>query len=101
MNLELDKKIISASLKKMFDDGWFSICTFEKCCKVLMVYPPPGVSERLHALHCVHFKDMPDEVRSFVHISCTELFDLTVYEIGLKKEVIELPRRRRLKFLGG
>lgn len=38
------------------------ICTIKECVKVLGVIPDARALELLHALHCVHFKDMPKEL---------------------------------------
>lgn len=61
---DLRMMAVLTALNKMMRDGYFSICTIDTCAKLLNVSPNHTEAYRiLHALHCVHFCDMPEPLR--------------------------------------
>lgn len=70
----LDLKVAALSLNKMLEKGFFSICEYKKCQKLLKVHMPKATMDRLNVLHCVDFSAMPPDVLGFVEAACRELF---------------------------
>lgn len=70
----LELSVVNTAMRKMVKDGYFSICTIDTCCKVLNVYPVGHSYNLLRALHCVHFVDMPKEVRESLPRLVAEVF---------------------------
>ena len=71
---KLDAKVAVMALNHMAEKGFFSICTYEECQRLLKVHIPKETMDRLHVLHCVHFSAMPPDVLGFVEAACRELF---------------------------
>ena len=63
-NEEMNRMIAATALRKMFTDGNLSICTIDRCIELMGLMRNNGGKsyERLRALHCVYFKDMPAEI---------------------------------------
>lgn len=59
---ELKVMVATTALKDMLQKGWFSICTIDSINKVTKHIPDREAYDMLHALHCVHFSDMPPEL---------------------------------------
>lgn len=59
---ELSGMVIATAMRKMFEQGWFNICTVDQCLKVAGIIPPKREYEMLRTLHCVHFGEMPREL---------------------------------------
>ncbi len=51
-----------ASLKKMFSDKYFSICSLDAIVESLGLSPPSQLYAQLRTLHCVNYGDMPPEL---------------------------------------
>lgn len=60
---DLDAIIIETALRKMVNGGYLSISTINEIVKLKRIIPDAQVYQRLSLLHCVHFSDMPPEVR--------------------------------------
>lgn len=57
---ELKELAAITALNKMMQDGYLSICTIDAVAKMLHVQCQQTEEYRmLHALHCVHFTQMP------------------------------------------
>ena len=52
-----------AALKKMFSEGFFSICVVDQILKITRGVPSKEDYDTLRLLHCVHFTDMSPELR--------------------------------------
>ncbi len=61
---ELKLESIQVALKKMFKDGYFCICTFDKCVKLAGVKVNPEIKEFLDPMHCAHFDTMSEELKA-------------------------------------
>lgn len=72
---ELTRTVIGVALQKMFNGGYFDICTVDKCLKLAGVIAPKREYDLLHALHCVHFRDMPPELARRVPDMITACFN--------------------------
>ena len=78
---KLDAKVAVMALNHMAEKGYFSICTYEECQKLLKVHIPKATMDRLHVLHCVHFSAMPPDVLGFVEAACRELFTARSFDL--------------------
>lgn len=47
-----------AALDKMFNQGYFSICTLDGILKMTNQIPDKMCYDILHTIHCVHFNEM-------------------------------------------
>lgn len=65
---------VALALKKMFEDSHFSICTVDQLCKVTGTRIDADVYNSLHLLHCVHWNQMPREMRQAVYKILTDVF---------------------------
>lgn len=67
---DTDKLIVATALRKMFAGGYLDICTIDKCIELPGLIRKSGGNsyDRLHTLHCVHFKDMPAEIAQQVTV---------------------------------
>lgn len=64
MSEEAVDPFVRHALRKLLKpDGYFSICDFDDICKLLNVIPPPGHRNRLKLMHCVSYRDMPEDLR--------------------------------------
>jgi hypothetical protein len=75
---------IRSSLRSMFAKGWVDICAIKECVKLAGVTPVGSTMDHLHALHCVHFKDMDRELAEAIPGMVGALFEgvtLTVNDL--------------------
>lgn len=54
------------ALNRMLIGSYFDICTIDKIVKLLATAPDGRAYRILHTLHCVHWCDMPPELRDAV-----------------------------------
>lgn len=59
---EIQKMAIRAALAKMIRDGYLNICTIDNILKMTGGIPDRRDYDILHALHCVHFREMESEL---------------------------------------
>ncbi|WP_316150488.1 hypothetical protein [Cupriavidus sp. BIC8F] len=113
----LEQHAIEAALRKMFAQGYFSICTIDSCLKLLGIPQGGKTYQLLHTLHCVHFADMDRDLAQAVPGMLAELFQgvsfdfpsllvrqALVPDVPAKAEIVEpvgKPRRGFLRLLGG
>ena len=71
---DLDKMVITAAMRKMFNDGYVQISSIDKCLKLASIIPDRACHERLSALHCVSFKDMSPELAEMIPAMIVNLF---------------------------
>lgn len=83
---EFERLTVEAALKKMFEGSHFSICTIDICLKITGCIPETRAYNALHALHCVHFSDMTQELRDMVFMQTMALFNNT----GFNTEAIRI-----------
>jgi hypothetical protein len=53
----------NTALKHMVNQGYLCICTIDNILKLTGGVPDKRDYETLRLLHCVHFNEMPDELR--------------------------------------
>jgi hypothetical protein len=80
---DLELQICDAKLRKMFaPDAWFSICDFD----VLVRLTGVSVSRRDHdvlaLLHCLHWRDLPADLRRSTAARVVELLQQPTFDIG-------------------
>lgn len=78
---DFQKQAVVIALKKMFQGNYFDICTVDRCLKITGSIPPTTDYNALHAMHCVHWSDMPAGFRHQVFEKTLELFNHTVFPI--------------------
>ena len=63
-----DVKHVAAvtALNHMMKKGWVDVCCIDSVAKILGVAPNRAAREVLHALHCVNFGDMPQQLRDSI-----------------------------------
>ena len=105
-----------AALRKMVEEGFFSICTIDKINKVSGNIPNKKTYDTLHMLHCVHYKDMPPELLKELPVMIREALGGSTLELSnifspsqtfpatvIKETTIESPKKtnswHRLTFL--
>ena len=75
---EVKQLVVSTALNKLFTSSHFSICTIDR---VLEVLDRKGLRSpayaQLHALHCVDYQDMPEELRTVLPHLVNEALKLT------------------------
>ena len=57
---------VLTALNKMMSGGHFDICTVDMAAKALGTIPDGAAYKILRPLHCVHWQDMPPELRAAV-----------------------------------
>lgn len=103
---ELKQQAIQVALRKMFDNKYFDVCTFDKCVTLAGVLVPTEIKRFLDPLHCVYFSDMPKELRGAVIEAITitlgqDRFDLSFIDnlrISAKIEETEFDEIKEKKF---
>lgn len=94
------------ALKRMIDKGWVDICDIDKIGKLSGI--PVGSSpayKTLSLLHCVSFKDMPDELRQemprlFIECLGVNPFERPARQVHVHSESEPAPRRRLFGLIG-
>lgn len=71
----IQRQVVTTALKKMFTSSHFSICTIDNCVKLSGVIPDNTVYNTMRPLHCIDYKDMPEEVRDWLLEKVKEMFD--------------------------
>ena len=72
---ETTRLVVGTAMRGMIQKGWVDICTIDKCLKLSNIIPRAQSHELLHALHCVHFTDMPDELQARVPALLRDVFN--------------------------
>ena len=98
---EFKRQAIILSLRDMFKGRHFSICTIDKCIKILGIIPPQSDMDTLSALHCINWSEMTPEFREQVMERVLAVmthpgFDLSRIDI---LEISEAQKVKRLAFL--
>lgn len=60
---ETTRLVVGTAMRAMIQKGWINISAIQDCLKLSGIIPHAGSLSLLQALHCVHFTDMPDELR--------------------------------------
>ena len=60
---ETKQLVLRAATRKLFDKSYFDICTVDALMKLVGTTARPAAYTQLNALHCVHYGDMPNELR--------------------------------------
>jgi hypothetical protein len=59
---------------KMLKSNYFDVCTVDKVCKLIGANASGAAYDMLHALHCVHYSDMPPQVKEGIPALMREVF---------------------------
>jgi len=102
------QQTIITALKDMFQGTYFNICTIDKCLKIANAIPRATDYDCLSALHCVHWKNMPSELREEVYNRTLAMFSQSSFDFSIldmifneKNQQFETnePKRKVLSFL--
>ena len=77
---DLKMAIAVTAVTKMMKDTYFSICSVDSVCKVIGASTHGSAYDMLRALHCIHFVDMPKEVRESIPALMREVFKQAVFD---------------------
>lgn len=83
---ELQQLASQAAMKKMMQDGYFSICTIDKILKMSGGIPEKYDYDILSTLHCVHFSDMAPELRRGLPLLIKRVLDSEPIEISYSQK---------------
>jgi hypothetical protein len=72
---DFEKMVVTTALKRMFESDYFSICTIDKCVKVIGCVPDKRDYDALSALHCVHWDAMTPDLRNMVLLKTVQMLD--------------------------
>ncbi len=86
MSEEAVDPFVRLALRKLLDPtGFFSICAFDEICKLLNVIPPPGHRDRLQLMHCVKYRDMPEDLRQELGRLVYETLNSPGFDIEIRR----------------
>ena len=60
---ETQQLVLRTATRKLFDQSYFDICTVDKLMKLIGTHANTPAYTQLSALHCVHYADMPKDLR--------------------------------------
>lgn len=60
---ETQQLVLRAATRKLFEQSYFDICTVDKLMKLVGTSARSAAYTQLHALHCVHYSDMPKDLQ--------------------------------------
>jgi hypothetical protein len=72
---DLDNVVVETSIRAMFKKSFFDICTIDRCMDILNIKKDKDIYPKLHALHCVHFADMPSDLFANLTPMIKQLFN--------------------------
>lgn len=73
------KEITEAALKKLFADEYFSIITIDSLLKMTNTIPDCELYNSLRALHCVSYKVMSEDLRTWLYKIIPFMFSANGY----------------------
>lgn len=74
MDLKTKLEAVKTSLRKMYEDGYISICVIDKCIRLMQIVPPKDDYDLLSTLHCVHLNQMSTSMRMQAMQSIMNIF---------------------------
>lgn len=86
-----------AALNKMMLGTHFSICTLDDVIKVLGTRPDGQAYDILRPLHCVHWTDMPAELRDAVPRLIERCISIPAYQF----QITQVPPADRARVTSG
>ena len=73
-NTDLKMSIALSAVSNMLKSNYFDVCTVDKICKLIGASANGPAYDMLHALHCIHYTEMPRDVREGIPALMRELF---------------------------
>lgn len=73
-NTDLKMSIALTAVHKMLKSSFFDICTVDKVCKLIGANAGGAAYNMLSTLHCVHYSDMPSDVKAALPDLMREVF---------------------------
>jgi hypothetical protein len=87
---DLQVVVAKTAVKKMLDGGYLDICTIDKVLSLLGVVPNQEAYKMLSTLHCVYYRDMPQELQAQIPVLLKHCFN------GLQLETPEIEPKKGL-----
>ena len=100
----IEELAVKTALNQMLKKGHFDICTVRDVAKIMNVNPDGKAYDMLHALHCIDYGRMPQELREAIPSLIRECLSLSpIYEFEQVKSpvfvVSQSPVKRFLKMI--
>lgn len=83
-----DQRMAAFALEKMFKGKYFSICDVDKACTLMGRTGSGPAYDRLNALHCVHWGDIPDDIMRLIPVWLNEVLG------GPRLAAVDIPALR-------
>lgn len=90
---QLSHLSVLTSLNKMMVGDYFDICTVDKAIKTLGTYPDGAAYKILSPLHCVHWRDMPRELREAVPLLIERCIQVPAHQFQITQVTPEQQAR--------
>jgi hypothetical protein len=74
-NSELKALVVKSAMRKMMQQGYFDICTVDKCLDLLGIAPVNEAYKMLRTLHCVNYNAMEPAIQSALPRLLSDTFD--------------------------
>ncbi len=83
------RMVVQTAVTNLFEQQYFNICSIDKILKILEARQGGRAYELLHALHCIHYDKMPQELRNRIPYLVNECLSQTenvidVTQVALK-----------------
>lgn len=95
-DIQLAQLSVLTSLNKMMKGVYFDICALDAAVKALSVVPDAAAYAILRPLHCVHWSEMPPELRSAVPGLIERCIGVPAYQFSLTRIPEPQPEGNRL-----
>lgn len=95
---EFKRQTIILSLRDMFKGSHFSICTIDKCIKILGIVPPQSDMDTLSALHCINWSEMAPDFRERVMEKVLAIMTHPGFDLS-RIDILEIPEPKKIKRL--
>ena len=73
-NVDLKMSIALTAVARMLKSNYFDVCTVDKVCRLIGASAQGPAYDMLNTLHCVHYSDMPPQVRECIPALMREVF---------------------------
>ena len=79
------RMVVETALNKLFSERHFSVCTLDTVMKVMNISDKSDAYKQLHALHCVDYADMSDDMRQVLPMLVNEALKLPVINMATQE----------------
>lgn len=98
------QQIVITALENMFKGAYFSICTVKQCADITGSIIDENTLNLLTPLHCVHWSQMPKDLRQAVYKMVIDAltdtgFDLKLIDLKFNKKSNCFEEKKKVSFL--